>query len=60
VAHQVHGAIGVTDEYALHHSTLRLWAWRDEFGNEAHWSARLGDALLAGGAEGLWPVLSRE
>jgi acyl-CoA dehydrogenase len=60
VAHQVHGAIGVTDEYALHHATLRLWAWRDEFGNEAHWSATLGRALLAGGADGLWPALSRE
>ena len=38
IAHQVHGAIGVTDEYALHHSTLRLWSWREEFGNEAAWA----------------------
>ena len=36
IAHQVHGAIGFTDRYALHHATLRLWAWREEFGNEAH------------------------
>jgi len=35
IAHQVHGAIGATDEYGLHHLSLRLWAWRAEFGNEA-------------------------
>ena len=58
IAHQVHGAIGVTDEYALHHSTLRLWAWRDEYGNEAAWSAELGRAIAAGGADGLWPAFT--
>jgi acyl-CoA dehydrogenase len=58
IAHQIHGAIGVTDEYALHHSTLRLWAWREEFGNEAEWAAVLGRALMAGGASALWPTLT--
>ena len=60
VAHQVHGAIGVTDEYALHHSTLRLWAWREEFGNEAAWAIELGRAIAAGGADQLWPTLTRD
>ena len=60
IAHQVHGAIGVTDEYALHHSTLRLWAWREEFGNEAAWSMELGRALAAGGADRLWPALTQD
>lgn len=60
IAHQVHGAIGVTDEYALHHSTLRLWAWRDEFGNEAAWAAELGRALAAAGADQLWPLLTKD
>ncbi|MBI1991276.1 MAG: acyl-CoA/acyl-ACP dehydrogenase [Betaproteobacteria bacterium] len=60
IAHQVHGAIGVTDEYALHHSTLRLWSWRDEFGNEATWAAELGRALAAAGADQLWPMLTQE
>jgi acyl-CoA dehydrogenase len=60
IAHQVHGAIGVTDEYALHHATLRLWAWREEFGNEAAWSVELGRALAAGGAERLWPALTQD
>jgi acyl-CoA dehydrogenase len=60
IAHQVHGAIGVTDEYALHHSTLRLWAWRDEFGNEAAWAMELGRAMCAAGADRLWPALTSD
>ncbi|GAC1617685.1 MAG: acyl-CoA dehydrogenase family protein [Candidatus Dormibacteraceae bacterium] len=39
IAHQVHGAIGFTDEHVLHHFTLRLWSWRDEFGTEAEWAS---------------------
>lgn len=58
IAHQVHGAIGVTDEHALHHSTLRLWAWREEFGNETEWATVLGRVLLARGADALWPALT--
>jgi len=58
IAHQVHGAIGVTDEYALHHSTLRLWAWSNEFGNESYWATALGSAILARGAHQLWPALT--
>lgn len=58
IAHQVHGAIGVTDEYPLHHSTLRLWAWRDEDGNEAEWSIALGREVQRLSAEGLWPLVS--
>ena len=34
-AHQVHGAIGMTREYTLHHFTRRLWTWRQEWGSEA-------------------------
>ncbi|HEY1517958.1 MAG TPA: acyl-CoA dehydrogenase family protein [Solirubrobacteraceae bacterium] len=58
IAHQLHGAIGFTDEYQLHRFTRRLWAWRDEFGSEADWSHELGRELLAGAASGLWPALS--
>ena len=58
IAHQVHGAIGVTDEYALHHATLRLWSWRDEDGNEAEWSMALGRAVQQAGADALWPTLT--
>jgi len=58
IAHQVHGAIGFTQEHLLHHFTRRLWSWRDEFGNEAHWSATLGGAIAAGGADRLWQRLT--
>ena len=58
ITHQVHGAIGVTDEYALHHFTLRALAWREEFGNEVYWAMRLGRAMQAAGADAYWPALS--
>ena len=53
LAHQLHGAIGVTEEYDLHHLTRQLWAWRDEFGNDAYWNGRLGSLALAS-PEDLW------
>jgi len=54
IAHQVHGAIGFTQEHRLHYSTRRLWSWRDEFGSEAWWARRLGSAVAAAGADRLW------
>jgi hypothetical protein len=54
IAHQVHGAMGFTYEHSLHHATRRLWAWREEFGNEAVWAARLGRMVAERGADGLW------
>jgi acyl-CoA dehydrogenase len=58
-AHQVHGAIGFTQEHKLHHLTRRLWAWRDEAGSEREWSRFLAEGLLVGAADGLWPALTR-
>lgn len=49
-AHQAHGAIGYTQEYALSAYTRRLWRWREEFGNETQWSLALGRDYLATGA----------
>jgi acyl-CoA dehydrogenase len=54
IAHQMHGAIGFTQEHRLHHLTRRLWSWRDEFGNEAYWARRLGGAVATAGADRLW------
>ena len=59
LAHQVHGAIGFTQEHKLHHLTRRLWSWRDEAGSELAWSRVLGTGLLAGGGDDLWPALTR-
>jgi acyl-CoA dehydrogenase len=59
IAHQVHGAMGFTYEHTLHHSTRRLWAWREEFGNEAVWAQRLGRMVAAHGADQLWPFITQ-
>jgi acyl-CoA dehydrogenase len=57
-AHQVHGAIGFTQEHKLHHLTRRCWSWRDEAGSELAWSRILGAGLLAGDPDALWPALT--
>jgi alkylation response protein AidB-like acyl-CoA dehydrogenase len=59
IAHQVHGAMGFTREHNLHHLTRRLWAWRDEFGNETHWQTCIGEMAVQQGADQLWPFLTR-
>ena len=59
LAHQVHGAIGFTQEHKLHHLTRRLWSWRDEAGSELAWAPVLAAGLLADGPDGLWPALTR-
>jgi acyl-CoA dehydrogenase len=58
IAHQVHGAIGFTQEYALQLSTRRLWSWREEFGGDPEWAARLGAFVCSRGADRLWPMLT--
>lgn len=58
IAHQVHGAIGYSREHVLHRYTQRLWAWRDDFGSESVWAARLGAAVARQGADALWPALA--
>lgn len=58
LAHQVHGAIGFTQEYGLHFLTRRLWSWRDEFGKESEWNALVGRIALEAGGDGLWPAIT--
>jgi acyl-CoA dehydrogenase len=59
IAHQVHGAMGFTYEHSLHHATRRLWAWREEFGNETMWAQRLGHMVAAQGADQLWSFITQ-
>ena len=54
IAHAVHGAIGVTEEYDLQLFTRRLRAWAAEWGGAHHWAAVLGRGLLAGGRASVW------
>ncbi len=58
IAHQVHGAIGFTKEYALQLSTRRLWSWREEFGGDPEWAAKVGAYACQRGADALWPMLT--
>lgn len=58
IAHQVHGAIGFTEEYPLHRLTRRLWTWRSEMGGDAHWSQLLGARVLERGADNFWPDMT--
>jgi alkylation response protein AidB-like acyl-CoA dehydrogenase len=59
IGHQVLGAIGFTDEHPLRRLTIRLWAWREQYGNHAIWSER-PDSVLAG-KDGLtlWQRMTR-
>jgi acyl-CoA dehydrogenase len=54
IAHQLHGAIGITTEYPLHRFTTPAWSWRGEYGGDRHWSAALAAAYPAD----LWPALT--
>jgi len=58
LAHQIHGAIGVTHEHTLNHSTRRLWSWRDEFGDEIEWAGYLGHWIAERGPAAFWPALT--
>lgn len=58
-SHQAHGAMGVTREYRLHHFSRRLWAWRHEYGAAKRWRRALGVDIAAGGADELFPAISR-
>jgi acyl-CoA dehydrogenase len=49
IAHQLHGAIGVTIEHQLWPATMRARSWVDEFGSTAHYARRLGRVTLAAG-----------
>lgn len=50
IAHAVHGAIGVTEEYDLQLFTRRLHAWRMADGSEAYWGRVIGDRAIGSGS----------
>lgn len=55
IAHQLHGAIGVTIEHRLWLATMRARSWADEFGTAGHHARRLGRRVLA--AEDPWDLV---
>ena len=54
IAHQLHGAIGVTREHQLWLATMRARSWVDDFGSTVHYARRLGRMTLA--ADDPWDV----
>jgi acyl-CoA dehydrogenase len=58
-SHQLHGAIGVTEEYELGRHTRRLWSLRDADLAEREWSERLGAAARTGGESRMWDRLTQ-
>lgn len=59
IAHAVHGAIGITEEYDLQLYTRRLHAWRVADGAEPWWARWLGNAVC-GRTDGGAVALARE
>ncbi|MFG2658494.1 acyl-CoA dehydrogenase family protein [Streptomyces sp. NPDC048425] len=58
IAHQLHGAMGITEEYPLHAFTRRLWAWRDAVAAERQWAEDLGRRAAAIGEEETWTLVT--
>lgn len=58
LSHQLHGAVGVTQEYHLHRLTTALWAWRDADETEAAVSRRLGALARDTDEPGIWQHLT--
>lgn len=56
-AHQMHGAIGVTEEYPLHRLTACLWRWRDMTGGETKWAAVMGERFAEVRGDSTWSRL---
>lgn len=61
-AHQIMGAIGYTEDHALHHFTRRLWLWRDAWVNEAECCTSIASivrntAPVEGHSSGTWPAI---
>ena len=55
IAHQLHGAIGVTLEHQLWLATMRARSWADEFGTTGQHATRLGRMALA--ADDPWTLV---
>jgi acyl-CoA dehydrogenase len=57
-AHQAHGAMGMTQEYGLHHLSRRLWAWRHEYSTPSEWPIAVGRLAEQAGGDGLYPLIA--
>ncbi len=58
IGHQLHGAIGTTEEHQLHRYTRPLWAWRDDDGLPRYWQEFVGQAAMRDGEPSIWDELT--
>lgn len=58
ISHQVHGALGFSQEYALNSRTRRLMAWRDDFGSVLYWRRVLACQFTGLSREAFWPAIA--
>jgi len=57
ISHQVHGAIGFTQDYILQSFTRQIWGWRSRFGSEAFWADQLGDITTSQNGNDFWSFM---
>ncbi|MDD2818241.1 MAG: acyl-CoA dehydrogenase [Candidatus Nanopelagicales bacterium] len=58
IAHQIHGAMGMSQEYALGKFTTRMWAWVEEAGRPEFWNTYIGHTFLNQSHTDLWLSIS--
>ncbi|NLY33406.1 MAG: acyl-CoA dehydrogenase [Alcaligenaceae bacterium] len=60
ISHAVHGAIGITEEYALHFYTRRVREFKSEAGTQSCWAKKLGRHVLGQEGETVLSMLTGE
>jgi alkylation response protein AidB-like acyl-CoA dehydrogenase len=58
IAHAIHGAIGISQEYPLHHYTRRIRECKSCFGSAQYWAAEIGQQILHKNNDTLLAVLT--
>ncbi len=60
IAHAVHGAIGITEEYDLHFYTRRVREFKTDAGSQSYWARKLGRYVLGKEGETVLSMLTGE
>lgn len=58
IAHQIHAAMGFTQEHILHYYTRKLWSLREEYQSESYWSQEISRFIVAE-EKGLWEIVTQ-
>lgn len=58
ISHQIHGAMGMSEEYILGQFTMRMWAWIEEAGRPEFWNAYIGREFLKQSDLNLWTSMT--